>query len=198
MSQTLRSLLYLKAFGFKFYDLAKPKAKLNYSSLDELYTSIDRCQLCELSHLRPKNHQSIHKNRNLTTPKLVFVSILQIKNQEFLSDIASKNLNIQKNEIDFISVLRCPSKDRINENSISLCLPYFYNELALRNIKTMAVLGDNACKYIFLESLVRARGIVQDISGIKAVACFSDEFVLKNPSKEGEFIADLMKIRSYL
>ncbi|BCX79169.1 hypothetical protein [Campylobacter sp. 19-13652] len=198
MSQTLRSLFYLKAFGFKFYEPAKTKTKIEYTSLNELYAQIDRCQLCELSHLRQKNKQNASAGINLTTPKLVFVSILEVKNREFLTNIASKNLNIAKDEIDFISVIKCPAKDKINKHSINLCLPYFYNELSLRDIKAAIVLGDEACGYIFTEELSRARGIVQNIANTKAVACFSDEYVIKNPSKEGEFIADLIKIRSYL
>lgn len=194
MNQHLRSLHYLKAMGFSFYDDDLDKS--DYNSLAELKSAIQNCHLCELSHLRLKN-DNLNYFLNSKPIKLLFVTISAPKNKKNLQDFIKKYFELEVGSIRFCSVLRCPAP-KIKQHCIDLCLPYLFNEIALLELSAVVLLGQECVRAVLGVELLRARGVAWDMFGTNVFASYDPDFILKNPSYEPEFQQDMIRIRSLL
>ena len=200
----IRTLHYLKAMGFNFFEYnLKNNTKLSF---DELKKSVAKCTLCQFYKMR----KFTLMEPNLKPVKLMILSTLaeQSENKSGILLNSTKgdklklylreNLGICEEEFYFSYVFKCFSGKKVDNFSLQSCFPFFLNELKLVRPNFLLCLGEYAFKALGFDQFNSLRGEIFSYNESFIMPSFELEFIEKNPSYEKIFIQDLQKIKGYL
>lgn len=206
MSETLKELHYLKAFGYEFLEQKTHTLNLGQDFKD-LYLKVSNCELCAFSKRR--KHcllpQSLKKEKKLLILK-TFVSraenesgeILSSKNDQILKNSLKTYTQLEQEDFYLSYVLKCFSDCCADEQALSFCLPYFFDELSLVRPKLILCLGELCFKWLGFDNFKSLRGQIITFHNALLMPSFDLDFLSKNPSYYNEFIKDLTKLKGYL
>lgn len=212
----LRSLHYLKAFGYDFLehkdhhsfentafnlDSEQRKAKLH-----SLQKQILKCQLCPLSKKRKKT--PINDTFNQVRLMIISEFINKKENEsgqnhllfqdQNLEEILKNELALSKDELYFSYIYKCFNNEKSDQNALNQCLPYIFEETMLLSPKLILILGQGAYECLKLKDFKQKRGIIFNFYNATSLASFDAHFISKNPSFMPLFIKDLQKFKPFL
>ena len=81
---------------------------------------------------------------------------------------------------------------RLSEQDRAACAEIARKHIALARPKRLIVFGDGPCRALLGRSLAQARGHVEKIEGVRAVATFHPRWLLQRPSDKAKAWADLL------
>lgn len=130
-------------------------------------------------------------------------SMINARNEEYLTGGPGKLLvqELEKLGITdyyYTGVVKCsiPDKGKAGPTHIRACSSYLQEEIRIQNPSHVLVLGATAVKAVCKESSLSVSvGKVIERDGITYVPCYSPAFILRDPSKENEFLRTLRKFR---
>ncbi|OCX42358.1 hypothetical protein A7X81_03990 [Campylobacter ornithocola] len=200
-----RSLYYLKAFGFEYFNDQRQIKHCNLS-FKELNERIRACNLCYFSKLR--KHSLMEKEAK-NAKILIYQAFIDKEENESGEFFASKNkqeflrlckelLNLKEDEIYFSYMFKCFSNFKVDDQALKLCLPYFYNELEFVKAKIILCLGQEAFVSLGFENFQKYKGQYMRYNNALLLPSYDLEFLNKNPSFYVDFIEDIKKIKGYL
>lgn len=194
----------LRAMGFKFIStnqIAKTKHS-EFSSLNSLNSQIKSCNLCQLCKSRNK---AVIGAGNASSQVVFIFESPDISSDK--SGIASPNaslikyLNMAKldsSKLYFTYILKCINKSS-ESKYIDICSKFFELELDIISPKFLVSFGQSCFKYLAKNSSFDShRGGIYKLKNSLYMPTFDSNWIDKNPSKVGEFIADLNKIKGYI
>lgn len=207
----LRKLYYYKALGFVYANeniLKQNSAPCVLScSFDELRAQVLGCELCELC--KSKTH-SLFSHAKLGA-KLFFVaefpSVADDLRGEFFSGKSGEiflkalkdSLNLGLDDFYFSNLIKCKTKEPINLDYLTKCSPYLLQEIAIVAPKIVIALGKNVFSYLMNDAnFLSARGGIFKFKNTFIMPTYSPFWLVTNPSKISEFVADLRKIKEFL
>lgn len=204
----LRTLCYLRAFGYEYVNLYDYKPDVfkiqNTFELENLQKQIQNCTLCTLSKYRKKALALQNHKASIMIIK-EFVSKGENESGLFFEDTSGQrlkkilcDLQMSLNSFYISSIYKCFGNEKADTNALHQCLPYTLSEIELLCPKLVVVLGQNCFEYLGFDHFKAARGNIFDYKFTKILASFELDFIHKNPSYESEFIKDLQKIRPFL
>jgi len=215
----LRSLYYLKAFGYDFCAKDSLKWDENFKRLNEnlnfsqrkqkfraLKAQISNCQLCALSKKRSKSlFKADFKPFSLMIIK-EFISKKESQNESFfqstqgkeLENLLLKELDLKENELYLSSIYKCFNDEKPDFNALNQCLPYIFEEIKLLRPKFILILGQEVFEALGFIGFKEHRGYFLKLLNALALPSFDLDFLAKNPSHKQEFIKDLQKFKPYL
>ncbi|EAK9956256.1 TPA: hypothetical protein R6R46_001252 [Campylobacter lari] len=200
-----RSLYYLKAFGYEYFDEQKQIRHFNLS-FKELNERVKTCNLCHFSKLRK---YSLIEKEAKNAKILIYQAFIDKEENESGKFFASKNkqeflrlckdlLNLKEDEIYFSYMFKCFSNFKIDDQALKLCLPYFYNELDFIKAKIILCLGQEAFASLGFGNFQKYKGQCMRFNNALLLSSYDLNFLSKNPSFYTEFIEDIKKIKGYL
>lgn len=171
-------LRFLKALGYKYYEIDHKLMELKFDDFTKFKTSIDKCTLCG------------HFNK---------IDLKFIKSDIMLLGFRfDKNYFLGFEELEFYKsfLIKC---DRVNNLN---CLMYINSELNLIKPKLILTLGINTFKTLLNLNtnlkLDQIRGSFINFNGFKVLPTFDLLFLRKNPSFKDEFNKDIALARKYI
>ena len=201
---TIYELEMLRAMGFRFISSGEilPHKVAEFSSLKLLNSQIKSCNLCQLCKSRTNaaigsgNLSSgvifVFDSPNSTSDK----SGLCTPDDSLLGYLNLAGINIK--EVYFTYILKCIDK-QANGYYNEICAKFFSQELAIIKPKFIVSFGQNCFKELAKNSSFDShRGGIYRLRNSLYMPTFDSAWIDKNPSKTGEFISDLKKIKGYL
>jgi DNA polymerase len=94
-----------------------------------------------------------------------------------------------------LSCIHAPGA-RLNHKDRAECAEIAVRHIALAKPQRLLLLGDGPCKALLGEPLVRARGRVHRIEGVRTIATFHPRWLLQRPSDKGLAWRDLLLLMS--
>lgn len=210
--EILKNLYLLKAMGYKFVDENTINLSKNFTqkSIDEINYEVKNCTLCALKN---GSKHSICGFGD-TKSKIMFVAFEPTSSDEslgeFLSGISGsklcemvqKSLSLKRGEFYFSSILRCKSSQNFDQSdAISKCRPYIFDEIKIINPSIIVALGEDVFTNLggkFHGSYESIRGSFFKLKNATLMATFSLLSIVKNPSLEAKFLADLEKLKGLI
>ncbi|RKO65201.1 hypothetical protein CKA54_01890 [Campylobacter sp. P255] len=200
-----RSLHYLKAFGFEYFNEQRKIRHLNLS-FSELNERVKNCRLCHFSKLRKytlmekevKNAKILIYQAFIDKEENESGKFFASKNKQELLKLCKELLNLTENEIYFSYMFKCFSNFKFDEQAMRLCLPYFYNELDFVKTKMILCLGKEAFFGLGFKDFQRYKGQCLHFNHCLLMPSYDLNFLSKNPSFYAEFLEDIKKIKGYL
>ncbi|MBE2983835.1 uracil-DNA glycosylase [Campylobacter sp. RM9344] len=217
-NETLKKLYFLKAIGYKFINenfIFSQKIS-EFADVDELNHQISQCNLC---HLRKSANTALLGYGNKQS-KIMFVCLAPSpnadKNAELVSgmlgakfsELVFNSLNLNKDEFYVSSILRCKNlnlegKDMANDECFELCRPYLMEEIELIKPSIIITLGEEAFFKLYGQNIANTnfkslRGSVLKFQNTLLMPTYSVMWLMKNPSFEDVFCADLKKIKGMI
>lgn len=210
--EVLKNLYLLRAMGYKFIDESTISSSKNLTpkSIDELNYEIKNCNLCALKN---SSKHSICGFGD-TKSEMMFIAFEPTSSDdssgEFLSGVLGSklcemskiSLNLNRGEFYFSSLLRCKSSQNFSQNEAILrCKPYIFEEIKIINASVIVALGEE----VFINlggqingSFESVRGSFFKFKNATLMPTFSLLSVVKNPSLEAKFLADLEKLKGLI
>ena len=111
-------------------------------------------------------------------------------------------LFLKREEVYVTNIVKCrPPQNRDPEiEEVELCKEYLLKELEIIKPKIIVTLGRIAFKYLLNDEtpISKARGKIFEFKGIKVIPIYHPSYLLRNPSKKRETLADLKFIKEFL
>ncbi|NDJ26411.1 hypothetical protein GW575_00365 [Campylobacter sp. MIT 19-121] len=203
--KNLRSLHYLKAFGYEFIDKEldfMPQSK----DYEELRLKVQNCQLCPLSKRRRfcimqntfKHYGLMVVGDFLSTSENDSKTLLNSAEGIKLKLLLKENLGLEREDFYMSYIYKCYSQNKDDDFALKQCLPYLFDELFFINPKIILCLGKQSFYHLGFEDFTRLRGEILHFKQSLIMPSFDIKFILKNPSFEQEFIKDLTKLKAFL
>lgn len=211
-NEILRELCYLRAFGYRFIspNFGIEAVSKSAKNMLELENQISSCNLCELC--KSRNHALIGSGD--LGSKIMFITQMPSASEDMsgryldgvvgekFCQIVAEILGIRKDEFYITSLIKCKTHSNLAPNSVNyeLCKPYLLSQIDIISPKVIVALGEA----VFLNLINQAnsfesvRGSVFRFKNSNLIPTYSLAWVLKNPSKERDFIDDLRKIKGLL
>jgi len=208
----LKHLYNLKFLGTEFFEGFATKdmdikIPTNYQ---ELKTMALNCSLCNLSKTR---HSVVFGEGNLNT-KILFIGEAPGRDEDLqgkpfvgrsgqvLTKMIENVLFLKREEVYVTNIVKCrPPQNRDPEiEEVELCKEYLLKELEIIKPKIIVTLGRIAFKYLLNDEtpISKARGKIFEFKGIKVIPIYHPSYLLRNPSKKRETLADLKFIKEFL
>lgn len=133
-------------------------------------------------------------------------SMINARNEEYLSGGPGKLLAQELEKLGitdyyYTGVVKCvlPDKGKAGPTHLRACMGYLQEEIKAQNPTHILVLGATAVKAVCKESsLTACVGKIIERDGITYLPCYSPAYVLRDPSKEPEFLRTLRKFRDLI
>lgn len=176
------------------------------SNLDDFKSEIQECQLCGLGGTR------INFVFGDGNPNADLMLIGEAPGAEedktgipfvgragkLLNDIL-KAIGFEREDVFIANILKCrPPKNRDPlPSERDLCKPYLYKQIDLVKPKVILCLGKVAANVMLnnKESLIKMRGSVHEINGIKTMVTFHPAALLRNPNWKRPTWEDVQKVK---
>ena len=200
----LRSLFYLRAFGYDFLEDINKDSK--YNSYESLQEQIYSCKLCVFS--KKRKHLFFPKKKKDIKLFIIdsFVKKQENENGIFMDSkqntklkfLLKQHLNLEKKDYYISYIYKCFCDEKNDDFALKQCLPYIFEEFSLLKPKLILCLGENAFKALGFKDFKQLRGELFIFFNAWFLPSFDVDFILKNPSLEEKFIKDLKKIKAFL
>jgi DNA polymerase len=209
----LQNLYRLKALGFNYTDPVEVNSGSDdvlADTLDELYTQIDRCHLCDLSKSRT---QSMHgfgsKNASIMFIDHIVSQIQDSQNSylcgrsgEMLQNMIEKVLMISISDIYFTHTIKCKPLNTLNSfhSEWISCRSYLSAQIDIVRPKVIVTLGEEAYRNLTgdNEEFEKVRGHMIDFKKSKLVPIYHPLALLQNPTLKKVTHLDLKTIKRCL
>jgi DNA polymerase len=232
--QKLATLHKLKSYGYRYLDDdALDKLSSNNqdkatttttlkvpNNYEELKTFVSNCALCEFSKSKKNTiFGSNYQNQNI---KIMFIGdypgviedengdIFLGKSSQTLTNMITKVLHLDINEIYYTNILKCRPPQNITPNiqemssNISQCIGYLHSQIRLIRPKILVALGEFSFDALNTQNMdfkqIRGNKIKYTFDNISVdlVATFHPNFFTRNPSAKVEAMQDLAIIKSLI
>jgi len=84
------------------------------------------------------------------------------------------------------------TRARMTDKDRAACAEIARKHIALAKPKRLILLGDGPCRAMLGEPLLKARGRVHKVEGVRTVATFNPRWLLQRPSDKAKAWADLL------
>ena len=211
----LHNLYMLKTLGFEYYDdivttVATSRLDLP-NDYQTLHNQIKSCTLCNLA----KTRENVIVSNNFSGEiDVMFIlenpskqedennSILLGKSGQMLSDIITKVLGLELEQVYITNFIKCrmDTTTKLDEHTIISCKEYILKQIEIINPKIIVTLGENSYNYLTDDKseLIKIRGHKQTFLNRTLIPTFHPNFLLRNPSYKKDVMVDMLLVKGEL
>jgi len=195
---------YFEGFDIQDINIEMPE------NLQELNRVVLNCNLCNLS----KTRKNVVFGEGNPKAKIMFIGeapgreediqgkVFIGRSGDILTKMIENVLNLKREDVYITNILKChPPQNRNPEFSeVESCKAYFLKQIEIVNPEIIVTLGSIAFKYLLNDDtpISKIRGKMFKFKGIKVIPTFHPSYLLRNPIKKRDTMADLKFIKEFL
>ena len=208
----LKHLYNLKMLGYEYFEgfIVKEESVSMPKDLKKLKSLVKSCHLCPLSKTRT---DAVFGEGN-PEAKLMFIGEAPGREEDIegkpfvgrsgqmLTKMIENVLKLKREDVYITNIVKCrPPQNRDPQSEeVDVCRGYLLKEIEIVKPQIIVTLGRIAFSYLLNDAtpITKARGKMYQFNAIKVIPTFHPSYLLRNPSKKIDVLADLRYIKEFL